>query len=145
MKNLFIIGDHTILVKDKISCITKDRDDKKALKVVFSGEGYYHAHCLSEEECDELFRRLHDFLCGLDEDELEARQKSDALSMPVEKLNLPSSVRMRWMNTFYRLNIKTVADLVETPKTELLKNRSIGKKCFYFLREALMEQCKLEW
>lgn len=80
-----------------------------------------------------------------DKVDTDERPKADVLSMPVEKLNLPKGIRMRWMNAFFRLGIKTVGDILNTPKWEFMNEVNIGEKCFYLLHDALMEQCKIDW
>ncbi len=77
-----------------------------------------------EPEVDETAQEKHD----------QAVAK-DILAMSVEELDLPSRVTSRLVEH----GIKTVADLINTPKEELLSMKSFGKKSFDIIADKLHE------
>lgn len=65
----------------------------------------------------------------------EQAVSKDILQMSVEELDLPSRVTSRLVEH----GIKTIADLVNTPKDELLSMKSFGKKSFDTVSGKLLE------
>lgn len=65
----------------------------------------------------------------------ESKASKDILSMSVEELDLPSRVTSRLVEH----GIKSIGDLVNTPKEELLSMKSFGKKSYDLVAEKLQE------
>lgn len=83
----------------------------------------------------------------------EAKIKLDPLSlMPIEMLNMPKTTLTRLTNilrieeAFYDAKpIRTIAELVNTPKSQLAKYRNMGIVTLNRISIALKEQFNINW
>lgn len=84
----------------------------------------------------DAFHKIYEPVPEEEEEKTEPKISDEVLKLTIEELDLP----VRITNALKAIEINTIADLINTPKAQLLKAKNLGTKSISLILEKLVER-----